>query len=502
MPLDPTNFHPNGPVASADMRQFYDLFTGAMADQPVTFRNVATVGGNQGITTVPFKIYGSPGQNTNLIDLYPDRSSSQPGFGIGASGQFGWGPGGTAPQDTHMSRIGNQNGHTDNAAGLYVVPALELLGDMKVSGSTVITGDLTAGTLSVSGGGLGTIGATRINFSPTAFIMAYPSDNTYILLPKLTVTPGTTSLAGVTVNGTSQMNGAAAVTGGLTVSNSLNVASGSLSVPGGNISTGGALNAASGSFSASLYAATTIQAGGRVIANGYDAGASWGGNFGGNVIASGFFYQRANGGARCWDNLDFTYGVGIAASTLVQRDGSGQIQAQSVYMPSGAQGGKPTYVCGQNNDGYMRWWPTNAIGPPISAWYAQANMTLPPLSSSGSVGDATFGAVAVSGGFGVSGVTITVPRPGYYSVAGGFNGWNNTGNTETMSVNVISSGHGTLDSIGVPLRIESYFGGYFTWEGYLDQGETIRVRFQTSFDAISGNGEILVSFVPTAQYNQ
>jgi hypothetical protein len=45
-------------------------------------------------------------------------------------------------------------------------------------------------------------------------------------------------------------------------------------------------------------------------------------------------------------------------------------------MPSGAQGGKPTYVCGQNNDGYMRWWPTNAIGPPIGVWYWQGSLNL------------------------------------------------------------------------------------------------------------------------------
>jgi hypothetical protein len=505
MPLDPTNFHPQGPVNSGDIRQFYDLFTGAMSDQPVTFRNVATVGGNQGITTVPFKIYGAPGQNTNLIDLYPDRSSSQPGFGIGAAGQFGWGPGGTAPQDTFMSRIGNQNGHADNAAGVYFVPGLELLGDAKITGNIVISGAMTAGTIQVTGGGLGTIGATRINFSPTAFVQAYPPDNTFIQVPKLRVTPGATILdGGLTVNGASQVNGSESITGGLTVANGMGL-SGTLTISPGNMSLAGALNVgASVSVGTSLYAATTIQSGGRMIANGYDAGPSWGGNFGGNVIASGFFYQRASGNYRCWDNADFTYSVPVAANTLVQRDGSGYVQASFITYTGSDQPGntRPTHVLGRlgAGDNYLRWWPANAIGPPAVTRYFQSNLQLPGLSNSGGTGDANHNPVYNSLGASLSGSQVVVPYTGYYSIAGGVNGYNQTGNQETMSMTLLSNQRGTLDSLGIPLRITSYFGGYFTWSGILNAGEQITLRFQTSFDSISGGGEMLIAFIPTADY--
>jgi hypothetical protein len=134
MPLDATNFYPKGPVTSTDMRQFYDMFTGVMTDQPATFRNVFSVGGNQGVTTVPLKVYGAVGQNTNLIDLYTDRAAPQPGFGFSALGSFAWGPGGAAPQDTFMSRIALQNGHASDTAGVLVTPLLEVAGPLTVTG--------------------------------------------------------------------------------------------------------------------------------------------------------------------------------------------------------------------------------------------------------------------------------------------------------------------------------------------------------------------------------
>lgn len=134
MPLDAVNFHPLGPVKSNDLLQFYNLVTGVMQDQPITFRNALSIGGNQGLTTVPLKVYGAVGQNTNLIDLYVDRSAPQPGFGLSALGIFGWGPGGAAPQDTFMSRIALQNGHATDTPGLLLTPLLEINGGLKVSG--------------------------------------------------------------------------------------------------------------------------------------------------------------------------------------------------------------------------------------------------------------------------------------------------------------------------------------------------------------------------------
>ena len=139
MPLDATHFYVKGPVNSADLRQFYDLFTGAMNDQPVTFVNTLSVGGNQGVTTVPFRIFGAPGQNTNLIDLYPDRTSAQPSFGFSAVGQFAWGPGATSPQDTFLSRIATQHGHSGgDSAGLLITPQLEVAGYVYADSDVVV----------------------------------------------------------------------------------------------------------------------------------------------------------------------------------------------------------------------------------------------------------------------------------------------------------------------------------------------------------------------------
>jgi len=136
VPLDTTNFHPQGPVKSVDMMQFYNLFTGVMTDQPVTFSNTLTLGGNQSVSTVPMRVYGAIGQNTDLIDLYADKNQSQPGFGLSAAGRFAWGPGGASPQDTFLSRIGTQNGHASDTPGLLINPTLEVTGNV-VAGGTI-----------------------------------------------------------------------------------------------------------------------------------------------------------------------------------------------------------------------------------------------------------------------------------------------------------------------------------------------------------------------------
>ncbi len=307
--------------------------------------------------------------------------------------------------------------------------------------------------------------------------------------------------AGLTITGTISSTGAVSISQDLTVGRDLQVnrnatITGSLTV--GSITTGGGGLNVGGNISAQVIYGT------RGVFGGYDAGAGWILNVGGNGITSGRWYSRGNGGWYCYDVGDFTFGVPGAANTLVQRDGSGGIQVGGgggIYWPSGAAGGKPTYVIGQGGDGYFHWYDTNAIGPPLSAWYAMANMTLPALSGGGGTANATLSATAATGGFTVQAQTITVPRNGYYSVAGGFNGSNNTGNSETMNVQVITSGHGAIDSLGVPIKISSFLGGYFSWIGFLNAGETIRVQFSTSFDAISGSGEIIVAFVPVAQYN-
>jgi hypothetical protein len=158
VPLTAVDFVPKGPVKSADLIQFYNLFTGVMVDQPVTFSNALLVGGNQGQTTVPLKLFGAVGQTNHLIDLYGDRSQGQPGWGTDAKGTFSWGPGGAAPQDSFLGRIGTQNGHGADTAGLLVTPRLEVTGVFQPgeivfasggtikdygSGNVVITNSLT-----------------------------------------------------------------------------------------------------------------------------------------------------------------------------------------------------------------------------------------------------------------------------------------------------------------------------------------------------------------------
>jgi hypothetical protein len=119
---------------------------------------------------------------------------------------------------------------------------------------------------------------------------------------------------------------------------------------------------------ASLWVNSNIWIGGTAGIAGRSYVGNWDGgqafNVGGHILASGYIFNRGSTNYRCWDNADFTYSPGIVGNTLVQRDGAGNIQAANVYMPSGAQGGRPAFVVGQTGDGWLRWWPANAIGPP------------------------------------------------------------------------------------------------------------------------------------------
>src|SRR5215472_899157 len=126
-----------------------------MVDQPITFKNTVNVGGSQGTTTVPLKLYGAVGQTTHLIDLYQDPSQAQPGWGIAALGAMGWGPSGSGAQDTFLSRIATQNGHASDTSGLLINPYLEVVGNLgidgaltwKTSGAQIIQGG--SGTLAL-----------------------------------------------------------------------------------------------------------------------------------------------------------------------------------------------------------------------------------------------------------------------------------------------------------------------------------------------------------------
>lgn len=186
----------------------------------------------------------------------------------------------------------------------------------------------------------------------------------------------------LTVNGTSHLVGAVTIDGAINSSGTLTISQGlavgtDLSV-GGNASIVGTLTAGAittggggltilgpGTFAGVIRAP-------RAVIGGYDPGWAFSvsGDQGGgasNPITQGFWYQRGNGGIRCWDNADFTFGVGIAANTVVQRDSGGGIQVNGVYMPVAGVGGRPPYVLGQSGDGQAHWYNSSTIGPPTAA---------------------------------------------------------------------------------------------------------------------------------------
>lgn len=130
MALNAIDFVNLGPIRSADLKQFVDLFTGVMIDQPVTFKNTLSVGGSQGQAVVPLKLYGAIGQSGHLVDLYPDTTSLNPTFGFAAYGSFGWGAGGQQVIDSTLSRIGG----TPDTPGLVISPRLDVLGPINPHG--------------------------------------------------------------------------------------------------------------------------------------------------------------------------------------------------------------------------------------------------------------------------------------------------------------------------------------------------------------------------------
>src|SRR5215467_1468696 len=248
----------------------------------------------------------------------------------------------------------------------------------------------SVGTLGISIGGVQVLNVSNvgeIRFNRTnARILAYTSDDPatpgerLMQINALTVTPGRLYAASLTVNGASQINGSETITGNLQVNGTATVNStlqtsgwvnaygtrvnfegsnqvyiawrgdlGALYIPYGNgIYTSGITNTGNmsvngqtnlngrlitGSYDAGWqnnFGGNSILNGqvnvnGRFVAGGYDAG--WQNNFGGNVITNSYFYQRADGGARCYDTRDFSYTPSNAGNTLVQRDANGGFSA-------------------------------------------------------------------------------------------------------------------------------------------------------------------------------
>lgn len=273
---------------------------------------------------------------------------------------------------------------TDTGTGLYS-PSSQILG--------VAVGGIEVNRINNQG---------EIRFNRTnARILAYTTDDPatpgerLMQINALTVTPGRLYAASATINGPTQFNGAVAdastltVAGAATMSSTLTV-NGAINAYGGmihfegsnvvNIQWRGDLGAlyipyGNGIYTVGLTVAGssnvtgTQTVGGRLVVGGYDAG--WQSNFGmgtTGTITNGYFYQRGDGGARCLDVRDFTWSTGVVGSALVQRDGSGYINANFINMTAGVAGGKPDYVVGMaGGDNFLRYWPRSALAP-VNLW--------------------------------------------------------------------------------------------------------------------------------------
>lgn len=104
MALQLTSIHPNGPIQSADIIQFFNLFTGVMTDQPVTMGNALHVGGSQGAGSAAFTIGGVALQTGNMLEIRTLAADTQPVLSISKAGVIAIGPGGAVGTDTTISR--------------------------------------------------------------------------------------------------------------------------------------------------------------------------------------------------------------------------------------------------------------------------------------------------------------------------------------------------------------------------------------------------------------
>jgi hypothetical protein len=72
-------------IEAAHVTQFFNLLTGIMTDQPVTFRNTLSVGNNAAATgTAALFVYGT-GTPTNLVAFFTTGAASQPVLAVAQS---------------------------------------------------------------------------------------------------------------------------------------------------------------------------------------------------------------------------------------------------------------------------------------------------------------------------------------------------------------------------------------------------------------------------------
>ena len=276
--------------------------------------------------------------------------------------------------------------------------SVTLSGNLAVTGTTFLTGVVSVGSAMGVNGNLtvsGSIGLSgNLQFGGGAAYIQYYGSN-YVQISQLTVTPGPTALAGLTVNGTTVLNGATTAATSMTVNSVLYLnnqtiqlcatlyginngcyltndgstwtASGSFSAAGGNLYAGGTISSGSQVFTTpggSLYlrgadgnvhidsGPALLYVSGRVITGGWDLGQAL--NVNGSIVANGYIFNRGSTAYRCWDNADFTYSVANAGSTLVQRDGAGNITVSQCAATQFWNYG-PTYYFVNNGGVYVTW---------------------------------------------------------------------------------------------------------------------------------------------------
>jgi hypothetical protein len=441
-------------------------------------------------------------------------ADSSPRFSIFADGSLNWAnavlsanAGVLSLNGTHLRAPAIQA-----AAGTAAAPSLGFSTDLD-TGFYSPSGDI----LAIAVGGLET---NRINsqgeirFNRTnARIAAGAADTstpgeTLVQINALTVTPGALNATKLTVSGLTSLNGGLTAAGGLTISGNstftqaltvsgdLNAYGGRVNFEGSNVVNiqwrsdlgalyipyGNGIYTTGGVFTGAVAISGQVSVGGRLVVGGYDAG--WPVNLKGNIITDTRFYQQNNGACYVLDITDASVSYN-AANKLVLRDGAAGIQVAGLYMPTGAQAGKPSHVLGQTGDGNARWWPASAVGPPAStvtiaqAWTCTVDG--PPEAQQVSA-------------FGVD-------RVGYWAVVmrGQCNAGNNNGN---MYYRVDIDGVGRTDSgradAGGEETLTASVGLVY---GPVLIGPSNVIRTYANKDQGSFTGTTYAFFMPTSTYN-
>jgi hypothetical protein len=475
---------------------------------------------------------------------------------------------GNAQLNGALDLVGTATFHSGLSVATITSASVTLSGALTVAGTVNITAT-GSNALVVAGGvslqsTLAVTGTTTLSGSlqfaaGAAYIQSFGTDTTFVQISKLTVTPGTTTLTGLTVNGNSSMTGAINATGqvfaggGMLVPNGAQFAArdvdgttvrgmlwhdggnatvlqagaantirivngpnsiqyaawdaagnftmnqGSLYVPGGTAFIGGSVSAGSQVFTTpggSLYlrgsdgnvhldtGGATLYVNNRGVFNGYDPGGQpWGLSVGQNGIASGYWYQRARGDCRCWDNFDFNFSPNVAGSYVVQRDGNGYILANYVNMTANVAGGKPDYVVGMvGGDNFLRYWPRSAIGPPSATIHLSTQTGVPSRPYDGFTNEWLCSVNPDRAG---QWLVIARATVGVYASGVDFN----TGHPFNGYFWGLDSGPGYRGSPS---------SGDF-WQGFLSAGQTIYAKAATGSQ---GGGTLYLDlwFIPTADY--